>query len=317
MNSIFGNAVQSIQIGIEDYQSNDSRRTISAVRNFYAGVLLLAKYVLVKRFPLSSQEEILSAKYRPVPDGKGGVTIKPYKEQTIDFNTLADRFKDFGLSINRDQLTDLNRIRNDIEHKFTTQNKDSVREAIAKAFPVVSQLFNQLGENPAKILEETWNTMLEVKNLYESELLSCQESFNLIDWNSGLLKSLKRFCPSCGSELIAQKHPENTDFQCADSDCRVCGAEISPEDLFGHSIEKRYEGAILSAMMDGDSSPLNICPECGVNAYVTDEDYTGCLWCGETLQHCSVCEADLTPNNVSWDNNNLCSYCAHKLFKDD
>jgi hypothetical protein len=44
---LFRNAVQSIQLGIEDYQANNSKRAVSAVRNFYAGVLLLAKEVLV------------------------------------------------------------------------------------------------------------------------------------------------------------------------------------------------------------------------------------------------------------------------------
>lgn len=37
MSELFENAVVSIQLGVEDYQSNDPRRAISAVRNFYAG----------------------------------------------------------------------------------------------------------------------------------------------------------------------------------------------------------------------------------------------------------------------------------------
>ena len=53
MNSLFDNAVQSIQLGVEDYQSNDAKRAVSAVRNFYAGVLLLAKEVLIRAAPES------------------------------------------------------------------------------------------------------------------------------------------------------------------------------------------------------------------------------------------------------------------------
>lgn len=43
MSSLFANAVASIRMGVEDFQQQDHDRDISAVRNFYAGVLLLAK----------------------------------------------------------------------------------------------------------------------------------------------------------------------------------------------------------------------------------------------------------------------------------
>jgi hypothetical protein len=55
MNTLFDNAIQSIQLGIEDYQANDPRRALSAVRNFYSGVLLLAKEVLVRLQTLSQK----------------------------------------------------------------------------------------------------------------------------------------------------------------------------------------------------------------------------------------------------------------------
>ncbi len=56
MNTLFDNAIQSIQLGVEDYQANDPRRALSAVRNFYAGILLLAKEVLVRTAPGASPE---------------------------------------------------------------------------------------------------------------------------------------------------------------------------------------------------------------------------------------------------------------------
>jgi len=48
MSGLFENMVQSIQLGVEDYQVNDPKRASSAVRNFHAGVLLLFKEVLVR-----------------------------------------------------------------------------------------------------------------------------------------------------------------------------------------------------------------------------------------------------------------------------
>jgi hypothetical protein len=121
--SLFDNAVQSIQIGIEDYGANDARRAVSAVRNFYAGVLLLAKEVLVRRVPNADPDDILGDRYKPVPDGQGGVTFEPVSQRTIDFAAIGERFKDFGLKINQAALKDLNRIRNDIEHRFTSREK--------------------------------------------------------------------------------------------------------------------------------------------------------------------------------------------------
>lgn len=51
MPSLFENAVASIRMGVEDYRQQDGDRDVSAVRNFYAGVLLLAKEALVRKAP--------------------------------------------------------------------------------------------------------------------------------------------------------------------------------------------------------------------------------------------------------------------------
>lgn len=76
MNTLFDNAIQSIQLGIEDYEHNDPKRALSAVRNFYAGTLLLAKEVLVRAAPKASVKAIIGSKFVPVPDGNGGVTYE-------------------------------------------------------------------------------------------------------------------------------------------------------------------------------------------------------------------------------------------------
>lgn len=47
-NPLLKNAVESIQIGLKDYQDidKDPRRELSSIRNIYAGILLLYKYKL-------------------------------------------------------------------------------------------------------------------------------------------------------------------------------------------------------------------------------------------------------------------------------
>jgi hypothetical protein len=66
--------------------------------------------------------------------------------------TLGRRFKQFGLKINHSELVDLNRIRNEMEHFYTNATTEKVREAIARAFPVVVDLFKLLHEEPNKHL---------------------------------------------------------------------------------------------------------------------------------------------------------------------
>jgi hypothetical protein len=41
--SILQNAIDSIQVGVEDYNLEDDRRNASAIRNIFAGILLLYK----------------------------------------------------------------------------------------------------------------------------------------------------------------------------------------------------------------------------------------------------------------------------------
>lgn len=183
MNSLFDNAIQSIQIGIEDYAHNDPKRALSAVRNFYAGTLLLAKEVLVRQAPNAPVKDVLATKFNPTPDGKGGLKFEA-NNKTIDFNEIGERFKDFDLKINRLALADLNSIRNDMEHLYTNATNEKVREAIARAFPVVVDLFKLLHEAPAKHLGESWAVMLEVKSLYDQELAECEASFGNLVWAS-------------------------------------------------------------------------------------------------------------------------------------
>ena len=316
MDSIYNNAIQSIQIGIEDFEASDPRRALSAVRNFYAGILLLAKEVLIRAAPEADPRDILSARYKPVPDGDNGVKFQPDTNRTIDFQDIARRFKDFDLSIDQAALASLNTIRNQIEHFYTEASVEAVREAIARAFPVVTDLFRLLDEIPAEALGDAWGTMLEVREVYKRERAECLATFDNIEWNSAYLAEMKRLCPICEAELVEQEDPENTDPHEMFCRCRACGEPAPPEMLIEYSLEKMFEADRYIAVKDGDDDPLNTCIECGVTAYVI-ADEVGCLWCGETLDKCARCHTGLTPDNAAVDNTSLCTYCENLLHKDD
>ena len=64
--SIIQNAIDSIQIGVEDFQSVDDRRSVSAVRNIAAGILLLYKEKLCQLSPDDNKELLIKQNIRPV-----------------------------------------------------------------------------------------------------------------------------------------------------------------------------------------------------------------------------------------------------------
>jgi hypothetical protein len=49
--NLLANAIESIQVGVEDYQAATRPRLLSAVRNIHAGVVLLFKEALRRRSP--------------------------------------------------------------------------------------------------------------------------------------------------------------------------------------------------------------------------------------------------------------------------
>jgi hypothetical protein len=317
MNSLFDNAIQSLQLGVEDYQSDDPRRPLSAVRNFFAGTLLLAKEVLVRATPNADPKHVLAAKYKPISDSAGGVELTP-STRTIDFNEIGERFTNFGLKIDQAGLRDLYRIRNDIEHLFTQATRQTVREAIAKAFPVVVDLFRLADEDPRAALGNAWPVMLEVKAVYDRELTECQKSFEDVEWQSGSMSEAQITCPACQSQLVMQKDPANSGQESADGQCRACGTEIPAQEIVETALERHFEWDNYVAATDGGEPSLFECPECTVMAYVMREGENGCAWCQSSLDDkCALCQTALTPENVAFDHHSLCSYCSNLMSKDD
>jgi hypothetical protein len=317
MSKLLKNALDSIVLGIEDYRANDPKRALSAVRNFYAGALLLAKEVLARAAPDADPDEVIGARYKPVSDGQGGVVYEQAGQSTIDFSQLAERFKDFDLTIDQAALKYLSRIRNDIEHRYSTLPHEMVREAIGKAFPVVFDLFRTAGEDPRELLGDCWQVMLDVRAVYERELGQWRTSFECVDWESESMAQASPLCPECGSHLVEQVNSENIHRERADGKCRACGARSSADLLIAAALEQYFEMESYIAAKDGADTILFTCPECAVKAYVIWETENGCVWCGTSLGKCGRCHVGLTPENVAFDTSLFCGYCDNLMSKDD
>ena len=320
MSRLFDNAVHSIRLGLEDYQAEDPARTLSAVRNFYAGLLLLAKEVLVRAVPEADEKIVLAANYKPRPDGFGGIEFVPQKKATIDLHNIGARFKDFGLHIDDKALDRLSQIRNDVEHRFPDETHDVTREVIAKAFPVAYQLFRQAGEEPHVVLEDAWTTMLDVRTIYKQELKECSMTFDNIDWYSDFMATVHRVCPECRSDLVAQTNSDNRDQQEIKAECRSCGARFTAERLIEKSVAVHFDNQAVPRRNKEiflTYDPVQTCPECGLVTYVIGgglEEEIGCVWCECKLGECIRCEAKLTPDDVG-DRSDLCSYCDYQWSK--
>jgi hypothetical protein len=317
LSKLFENAIISIQLGVEDYRSNDPRRAISAVRNFYAGVLLLAKEALARTVPDADVDDLIAAKYKPVPDGNGGVELVPDGSTTIDFVTIGRRFKDFGIAIDQKALEELNKIRNDVEHRFTQKPNEAVREAIANAFPVVVQLFEHIEEAPRDHLGDAWPLMLEAKTLYDRELKSCRDSVSNIEWVSDTLANAGLICHECDSRLVRQRELTNVQQRNMELVCRACGVDVDAEATVVASVGDAlgYEGHIR-AKETGEDGPIFHCTDCGNDAYV---DFEGaCAVCGYEYGNpdCDRCGATIPINEIIYSGHSgLCSYCGYMFDK--
>lgn len=318
MSGLLKNAVDSLVIGVEDFSANDPRRTLSAVRNFYAGTLLLAKEVIIRTAPNADPDEVIGAKYKPVPDGNGGVKHVQEGSTTIDFNTIGTRFKDFGIKANPSQLKKLNNIRNDIEHRFTTENDVAIREAIATAFPLISDFFREIDESPIDHLGDSWKIMLETAQFYNEELKRCHETLKGVKWLSGTVTPGNFSCLDCGSGLIEQEDATETDQEDINLVCKACGEEQITVKLIEQALVEALEAdAYIRARDGGEDGPLFTCPACGLEAYVDYEAQCGA--CGHEAggaDECVRCGGEIdVDTRLYGDSNDMCSYCSYSTEK--
>lgn len=200
MSPLLKNAVVSIQLGLEDSASKDDRRIISAARNLYSGVLLLAKEVLRQLSPPGSNDILIRTKKKAVKEADGTVKLVGDGKKTIDRFEIEETFKQLQLAVDLSNLKRLADIRNDIEHMHPIHAPALIQEAIADAMPIIRDVIvNELHEKPSALLgQEAWDALLDQAKVFKAEQDFCRKSFDLIDWESETLAdSFTRFrCPS-------------------------------------------------------------------------------------------------------------------------
>jgi hypothetical protein len=167
--SLIQNAIDSIEVGVEDYEKNDPRRAASAIRKFSAGVLLLLKEKLRQESPPDSDEALIyeRVEFKRTPSG---VAFVGKGKKTVDVAQIKERFASLGLSLDAAPLDQLQQIRNDIEHHDTSKHSHiKVQAAIAKTFVLVTRVLeDHLGQKPNEVFsEQVWKTMLTEAETYK------------------------------------------------------------------------------------------------------------------------------------------------------
>jgi len=209
--SLFANAIESIQIGVEDFLKNDDRRMLSAVRNVHAGVLLLCKEKLHRLSP--ADDLLLAQRFEPQRSPNGQISIVAVGRNTVSVEDIKRRFRDFGIKFDWKRFEAIADIRHDIEHAFLPGTRDRAKEAVADAFVLIRHLLVDVlhEDSLEKLGPECWNALLDNADLFEAELEACRVTLRDVSWETeAAAKALgEMICPSCRSSLIRQRDPSN------------------------------------------------------------------------------------------------------------
>jgi len=319
MDTILENAVQSVQIGVEDYKSDDPRRILSAIRNVTAGILLLFKEKLRELSPIDSDESLIKQKIKPTIDTLNEVKFIGSGKKTVDVIQIIERFKDLSIKIDDKRLRKIINSRNDIEHYCTKQPSNKLRELLAESFIIIRDFVtNHLGYEPSQLLShETWAVLLDVEEVSSKEYKLCQNEIAKVEWISDTLScaSTDISCPKCHSELIKPLITSSKDSRLIDYSCCSCGEKFEYGEIIEHILSDFFEWESYLAAKESGEYPLVECFECGSEAFVVEEGM--CMLCEATIQYseCSVCHTALTVEEQVFDG--LCGYHHHLMTKDD
>ena len=312
MSQLLENAANSIRLGLEDFDTNEEDRLVSAARNLHAGLLLLYKEKLRRLSPEGSDEVLLKQLIEPKLDTEGNLSFVGKGKKTVDTQKIKERFKSLGISADWKSLDEVTKIRNDIEHYYSTAGKDAVRGIVSKSFILFRDFARgELGEDPRALLgEDSWLSMTGVSEVYEKERKECEAAIEAYEWTASELReaALNTSCAECGSGLI---EPIN-DSRRPDVRCRSCSKVYFFEEFAERAMSEGIDHH--SHIKDGGDSIVVICPHCSQETY--HYELAMCVSCEESVSHeCMICSNTIPPNEI--DDDDLCGYCRHMSLKDD
>ncbi|WP_095077251.1 hypothetical protein [Pseudomonas sp. Irchel s3h17] len=326
------NALTSVRLGIEDFQrcrldpgsGGDPARALSAVRNLFAGILLLFKFKIAISVadPCDAASLIFNPPdIQPQADGAGGVEWTPvgrFKPTTIDVATIKKRFDGFNIEVNWEVINKLQTCRNHLEHLHPANTLGEVADFVAELFPILRDFIQtQLNEQPADLLGAAWQAMLEHHNFFVDTRAVCEAAWAEAGVPPRMLPWLEKCqCERCSSSLIrppqdlldggASVEYQDETFTYL---CLACGHADLIVPVMMKMLDKSHE----YDPRNGEEASVEQCFECNRGTFVIAEQH--CLWCEAELDYdrCSLCEEPLRQEDQH--NDGLCGYHAHTYEK--
>jgi hypothetical protein len=331
------NALTSIRLGIEDFQRSqipldqggDPERALSAIRNLFAGVLLLFKYKIATTVddPKDAATLIFNPpEVLPQADGHGGVEWQPvgnFKKTTIDVTTIKKRFNSFGIEMDWETIEKLQECRNHLEHLHPANTLGEVADFVAELFPILRDfVHSEMNEQPAELLGPAWPIMLKHHTFFMDTTKECEDAWT----DAGVPELMQPWlekcqCEACGSSLIRPDIDDLDDGLQVDEDdttfrylCVGCGYR----DLIVPLMIKNLNDEFDYDPRDGGEPSVETCDECEHDTFVIHEQK--CLWCETELDYkeCNFCGESLGQDDQ--ENGGLCGYHHYlheKVMKDD
>ncbi len=279
---LLDNAIKSIQLGIEDFDHPDEKRMISSVRNLYAGILLLFKEKLARLSPKNTNEVLIKSKIVPQKQADGTVIFVGEGKCTVNRKEIQERFDALKISVNWKRVNKIARIRNDLEHYYSTEFNASIREAFSNTFVIIRDFIrDQLSQDPLDLLGSYfWERMLRVHEVFDKEKQDCNQELQKINWPSDVLYDAMEeiACTNCGSSLVIPRNTDSTDIFDMKIQCRTCGNIMDFPDMAEACLAEYMSWEVYLHYTDGNELPLVDCTECSRIAYVVEENR--CAICG-------------------------------------
>jgi len=312
---LLDNPIESIQVGVEDYQSGTRPRLLSAVRNIHAGILLLYKEALRRMSPAESNDALMMARIVPSKDSSGKVVFIHEGKKTADTQQIKERFEDLGIKTDWKRFDRINETRNEVEHRFPRLDQKGLERLISNSFLLVRDFIaKELHKNSLELLgEKTWRAMLEVTEVYEKEKEESRKLIAAANWRFPTIQEgvLDLTCPSCSGDLLKPIENAHSEIMLQ---CISCGEEQCPEFYVPKALESALSGEAHLAMTEGGDLPVGRCPECGEEAFLTEKWL--CTLCGaEPEGKCRRCGNPIPVEEL--DSSPLCGYCDYISHKDD
>lgn len=316
--SLLKNAISSLRLGLDDFNSNNDKRLLSAVRNLHAGILLLFKEKLLSLSPSGSSEVLIKQNIIPQKDNDGNIVFVGTGKKTVDTHQIKKRFDGLGISTDWKRFEKINKLRNNIEHYYSDLQRDTIRGLISDTFIIIRDFISdELHEDPIIVLgNDYWNTLLSVSEVFEKEKSDCIDKIEEIEWKSNCLEdSLHELkCDNCGSNLLMPKNKSYEHIEDIELICRSCGEAEEAEEFIERALNDYFSYDNYIAIKDGGELELVQCPHCCKESYIVSEE--NCAWCGETCEHtCQRCGSKILPEELN--ESSFCGYCLHMMNKDD